>query len=80
MLLAKPVLLAQNREELSVDQEQEADWYAGAMLLPRDALWRHRGRAKSAAEIAKFFGVSPASCEWRLRMTGVDIQIRRRSA
>lgn len=66
--------------DYSDDMEQEADWYAGAMLLPRDALWHHRSQAKSAVEIAKFFGVSPALCEWRLRMTGVDIQLRRRSA
>lgn len=61
----------------SDDQEQEADWYAGAMLLPRDALWHHRSRAKSAIEIAKIYGVSQALCDWRLRMTGIDVQLKR---
>jgi hypothetical protein len=63
--------------DYSDDHEQEADWYAGAMLLPRDALWHHRSRSKSVAEIAKLYGVSSALCEWRLRMTGVDIQLQR---
>lgn len=66
--------------DYSDDQEQEADWYAGAMLLPRDALWYHRSRAKSAEEIGKLFGVSKALCEWRLRMTGIEIQLGRRHA
>ena len=63
--------------DYSDDQEQEADWYAGAMLLPRDALWHHRSRAKSTEDIAKLYGVSSALCEWRLRMTGIDIQLKR---
>lgn len=62
----------------SEDQEQEADWRAGAMLLPRDALWHHRSRAKSAEEIGNLYGVSKALCEWRLRTTGIEIQLKRR--
>jgi Zn-dependent peptidase ImmA (M78 family) len=65
--------------DYSDDQEQEADWYAGAMLLPRDALIHHRSRALSVGEIAKIYGVSAPLCEWRLRMTGVDTQLKRRS-
>ena len=61
----------------SDDQEQEADWYAAALLLPRDALTAARRRNKSAEEIATEFGVSQALCEWRLRMTAVDIQLAR---
>jgi hypothetical protein len=64
--------------DYSEDQEQEADWYAGTMLLPRDALWHHRSRAKSAEEIGKLYGINRALCEWRLRMTGVEIQLERR--
>lgn len=64
--------------DYSDDQEEEADWYAGAMLLPRDALIHHRARAQSASDIAIIYGVSTALCEWRLRMTGVDIQLKRR--
>ena len=32
--------------DYSEEQEQEADWHAGALLLPRDAILRLRGRAR----------------------------------
>lgn len=63
--------------DYSEDQEQEADWHAAALLLPRDGLVRLRAQRKSADEIANHFGVSRSLTEWRLRMTGVDIQMRR---
>lgn len=63
--------------DYSDEQEQEADWQAGALLVPRDGLLRLRSRRQSAADIAEHFGVSAALCEWRLRMTGVDVQMRR---
>ncbi|RXH24061.1 hypothetical protein XH99_28630 [Bradyrhizobium nanningense] len=63
--------------DFSDEQEQEADWYAGSFLLPRDGIFRLRSRGKSAAEIGIQYGVSKALCEYRLRMTGVDIQMRR---
>jgi len=63
--------------DYSDEQEQEADWYAAALLLPRCGLLRLRGLGKSSAEIASFYGVSKALCDWRLRMTGVDVQMRR---
>lgn len=63
--------------DYSDEQEQEADWQAGALLLPRDGLVRWRSRQQSVSDIASHFGVSTALCEWRLRMTGVDVQMRR---
>ena len=63
--------------DYSDDQEQEADWYAGALLVPRTALLHHRSQRKTTAEIAAMYDVSEALCEWRLRMTGVDTQLRR---
>jgi len=63
--------------DYSDEQEQEADWQGAALLLPRDGLVRLRGRNQSTAEVAEHFGVSISLCEWRLRMTGVDVQIRR---
>lgn len=59
------------------EQEQEADWHAAALLLPRDGLLQMRARQHSAEQIADYYGVSEALCEWRLRMTGVDVQVRR---
>ncbi len=66
--------------EYSEDDEAEADWLAGALLLPRAALMVCRGRGMTNALIAKTFGVSNQLCEWRLRMTGIDIQLRRAGA
>lgn len=63
--------------DYSEDQEQEADWYGAALLLPRSALVHHRSRGETSANIAERYGVSASLCEWRLRMTGVDIQVRR---
>lgn len=63
--------------DYSDEQEQEADWHAAAFLLPRDGILRLRTKGKSSAEIANHYGVSKALCEWRLRMTGVDVQLRR---
>jgi Zn-dependent peptidase ImmA (M78 family) len=66
--------------EYSEESEAEADWLAGAILLPRDALIRCRRQGHSVSEIAHTFGTSETLCEWRLRMTGVDVQLRRMGA
>jgi IrrE N-terminal-like domain len=63
--------------DYSDEQEQEADWLAASLLLPRDGLVQLRSAGHSAADIASRYGVSEALCAWRLRMTGVDVQIRR---
>jgi hypothetical protein len=63
--------------DYSDEQEQEADWLGAALLLPREGLVRLRSAQKSTTEIATYYGVSEALCEWRLRMTGVDVQMRR---
>jgi Zn-dependent peptidase ImmA (M78 family) len=68
------VLLLSNYSD---EQEQEADWHSAALLLPRDGLIQMRARDETAAQIACFYGVSESLCTWRLRMTGVDVQIRR---
>lgn len=66
--------------DYSDEQEQEADWLAGAYLVPRAGLVYMRLRHKEIREIASYYGVSPALCEWRLRITGVEIQMRRRAS
>jgi len=63
--------------DYSEEQEQEADWLGAALLVPREGLMRLRRQQKPVSEIAQHFGVSNVLCEWRLRMTGVDTQIRR---
>lgn len=66
--------------EYSKDDEDEADWLAGALLLPRQALVEHRRRGLSVEQIARHHAVSRQMCEWRVRMTGVDLQLRRAKA
>ncbi len=63
--------------DYSDEHESEADWYGAALLLPRDALAHHRARRHTISEIAAIYGVSETLCEWRLRMTGVEIQLLR---
>lgn len=58
--------------DYSPDQEDEADWLGGALLLPERALLSLRRRGLSVSSIATTFGVSEALCQWRCRMTGVE--------
>jgi len=58
--------------DYSDEQEEEADWLMGALLLPQVALLSHRGSGASIREIADLFEVSEDLCHWRCRMTGVE--------
>lgn len=58
------------------EQEAEADWLGGTLLLPRPALLWMRSRAMSDGDAARHFGVSLDMLMWRVRMTGVDYQLR----
>lgn len=59
--------------------EQEADWLAAAALLPRSALVRCRRQSLENEQIAERYGVSKELVVWRIRMTGIDRQFRRRA-
>ena len=63
--------------EYSEDDEEEANWLSGALLLPRDALKHYRGENWPPAKIMSQFGVSQEMYNWRIRLTGVDVQMRR---
>jgi Zn-dependent peptidase ImmA (M78 family) len=63
--------------DYSDEQEQEADWHAAALLVPREILVQMRAQQRSVAQIAAHCGVSEKLCEWRIRMTGVDVQMHR---
>ena len=63
--------------DYSSEQEEEADWLMGALLLPRCALIERRRLGASPEQIKDEFGVSIELCVWRLRMTGVEAQVRR---
>ena len=59
-------------------QEDEANWLAWCLLLPREELLRSKRLALSTAEIAETYGVTETLVNFRLRMTGVESQLRAR--
>ena len=65
------------RDRYDTEQEEEADWLAGAMLLPRDGLVNAYRRNSSSEVIGLHFGVSTKLVDWRLRTTGILIQATR---
>lgn len=66
--------------DFSKEQEDEADWLAACLLLPREALLMCRRAGHSVAQICAKYGISRPLCEWRLRMTGVDKQLQNSKA
>ena len=58
-------------------QEDEANWLAGCLLLPRPALVRIRSHHMSEAQVRQVYWASGQMLRFRLQMTGVDLQIRR---
>ena len=65
------------RDHYDAEQEEEADWLGGALLLPREGLLSVYRRTSSSEVIGRSFGVSTKLVDWRLRMTGILMQARR---
>ena len=63
----------------NADTEREADWLAGTLLLPRDALVYIRRRRFGDDQAAMHYKVSNQMLNYRVRMTGVNRQYGRRS-
>lgn len=59
------------------DQEEEANWLGGTLLLPRPALLHIRRNQLSNNIVRDEFGVSEDMLKWRIRMTGVDYQFKK---
>ena len=57
------------------DQENEADWLAASLLLPRDGLLSCFARRRNVEAIAARFQVSVELARWRLNATGVLRQV-----
>jgi Zn-dependent peptidase ImmA (M78 family) len=57
------------------DEEQEANWLAGCLLLPRRLLYIAARRGLDAAAIADTYRVSERMAAYRLRTTGVVRQL-----
>ena len=59
------------------EQEEEANWLSGTLLVPRAGLMIAYGSTQDPGILANRFGVSVDMLNWRLRMTGVATQARR---
>lgn len=57
------------------DEEQEANWLAGCLLLPRQLLYAAAKRGLDASAIADHYGVSEQMAAFRIRTTGVSRQL-----
>ncbi len=58
-------------------QEDEANWLAGCLLLPRPALMKIRSTDMNQAQVRQKYLASGQMLKFRLQMTGVDVQFRR---
>lgn len=58
------------------DEEQEANWLAGCLLLPRRLLYLAARRGLDAVAIAEAYRVSEQMAAFRLRTTGVVRQLQ----
>lgn len=67
-------------ESYSRKHEEEADWLAGALLLPRPALLHIKKRITDERFAAAQYNVSIAMLKYRLDVTGVNYQFRRAGA
>ena len=62
--------------EYDQEQEEEATWMAGTLLLPRPALLYIAANKLDNADGAHRYGVSKQLLDWRLNATGVRRQAR----
>jgi Zn-dependent peptidase ImmA (M78 family) len=62
----------------SYDQkdEDEANWLAWALLLPREGLLSCKNSRLTVPQIAERYGVTDTLVNFRLRMTGVEAQFK----
>lgn len=61
-------------------QEDEANWLAGCLLLPRPIVMTVHRKRQAATATAHEYGVSVDMVNYRLRVTGVGIQEQRLQA
>jgi Zn-dependent peptidase ImmA (M78 family) len=59
------------------EQEEEANWLAGCLLLPRDLLLREARAGSTPELIASRHHVSVVMARFRLNASGVQLQVRR---
>lgn len=66
--------------EYNAEHEAEADWLAGALKVPREAMLRLIRQGASTEELASHFECSLPLARMRRNKTGVDVQVRRSMA
>ncbi|MGE0133135.1 MAG: ImmA/IrrE family metallo-endopeptidase [Blastocatellales bacterium] len=59
-------------------QEDEANWLAGCLLLPREGLLNAKRRKLLVEQIAEHYGVTGALVNFRVNLTGIQSQVRAR--
>lgn len=63
-----------------LEQEEEANWLGGCLLLPRPLLLKAAKASLSPAEVAERFHVSEQMARFRLNASGVLVQVGREQA
>ena len=58
-------------------QEEEANWLSGCLLLPREALLRVKRLQMRDSDAAQEYGVSSQMLQYRMNVSGVNLQHRR---
>jgi hypothetical protein len=61
-------------------QEEEANWLSGSLLVPRDGLLTVLARNPCSDSASAYFCVSKQMLTWRRQITGVDVQLSRRTS
>ena len=59
------------------EQEDEADWLGGCLLLPRPVLYAAARKGLSAKQIAERYSTSEEMARFRLNLSGVLVQVAR---
>jgi Zn-dependent peptidase ImmA (M78 family) len=72
-------IAADGTRSFDPDQEDEAEWQAGALVVPREGALRWLSTGGSLTAGAKHFGVSVELFSWRANQTGVVRQLQRRA-
>lgn len=62
------------------EQEEEADWLGGCLLLPRDVLLDAARQGRTYQQLAEQYQTSEAMARFRLNASGVLIQVGRARA
>jgi Zn-dependent peptidase ImmA (M78 family) len=63
-----------------IEQEEEADWLGGCLLLPRPILLQAAKQGKSPQQIAEEYETSEPMARFRLNASGVLVQVGRAKA